>query len=157
MHRAAHFCVAKVLGGFQQINMLKLTGPIHSAPVCGPSRLSSLPRWEKKKNPLVQKDSPMEGCPNLQGIRQSKLCLSSTCSLNMIKNFLSINQIGSDAPCGGQSSIQLPDRTCSLQWIAACVYMYPCEQSSWLQLRLARTDDKLKTEGCRRQLIFCLI
>lgn len=40
MHIASHFCVAKVLGDFQQISMLQLTGPIHFAVVGSPSRLS---------------------------------------------------------------------------------------------------------------------
>lgn len=41
MHRASHFCVAKVLGGFQQINMIQLTAPIHFAFIYGPSQLYS--------------------------------------------------------------------------------------------------------------------
>ena len=62
MHIASHFCVAKVLGDFQQINMLQLTGPIHSAVVCSPGRLSfpqvqRIPQWRTAQTCQVSHQS----------------------------------------------------------------------------------------------------
>lgn len=66
----SHFCVAKVLGGFQQINMLCLTGPIHSALAYSPSQLSSLPGWKKY---LVQRIPQRKSAQNHKELANQNL------------------------------------------------------------------------------------